>query len=221
MQKIKNNTFELIPLYGRVAIYSIVVMNVIVYYGSRLFTRSMYHFNFTSSLDDSIPFVPAFILVYTVVAYGQWFYGYILSARECRRTVMFIFGSELVAKTICMMIFFALPTTMDRGIVNDTNVFGVMVGLLYSTDTPDNLFPSIHCLESYLLLRTVPLLKNAPVWYKRITPLVTLLVFASVLLVKQHVVLDVLGAIIVTEIGMLVMKCIVKVFNNNIKRAEI
>ena len=119
------------------------------------------------------------------------------------------------------MIFFALPTTMDRGIVNDTNVFGVMVGLLYITGTPDNLFPSIHCLESYLLLRTVPLLKNAPVWYKRITPLVTLLVFASVLLVKQHVVLDVLGAIIVTEIGMLVMKCIVKVFNNNIKRAEI
>ncbi len=210
MQKIRKFLLDKVPLYGWLAIIAIVTVNMLVYYGSRLLTSSMTHHNITSAVDRHIPFVPAFVLVYIIVAYGQWWFGYYLAAREDKKTVLTIFSAELIAKLLCLVVFLVYPTTMDRAQITGTDVFSRMVELLYSADTPDNLFPSIHCLESYLLWRTLPLLKKAPAWYKKVTPFISLSVFASVLLVKQHVAVDILGAIVVTEIGLLTMKLIMK-----------
>ena len=198
----------LLPIYGWTALSAIVLVNLLVYYGSKAITRNMTHYNVTTSLDQSIPFVPAFIIVYIVVAYAQWWYGYFLSAREKKSTVMMIFGSEIIAKMICMIIFLIFPTTMNRGIIDGNDIFTRMVSLLYLADTPYNLFPSIHCIESYLLWRTLPMLRKAPRWYRILTPPATLLVFASVVLVKQHMILDILGSVAVTEISLLAMRYI-------------
>ena len=208
---------EKLALHGWIAIAALIAMNSIAYYGSRLFTASWYHYDFTTVIDRSITFIPAFILVYSVLGFSQWIMGYYWSACEDKQTVLFIFGAEILAKIPSLIFFLLIPTTMARPEVTGTDIFSLLVNGLYFLDTPDNLCPSFHCLESYLLLRTLPLLKKAPRWYKKLTPIVSPLVIISILLVKQHLVVDIIGGIAVCEFGLITMKLIFKVLSENSK----
>ncbi len=199
---------EKLKLHGWIAIAAVILMNTIVYYGSRLLTSSSYHYDFTTSLDSRIMFIPAFILIYGLLGYAQWIFGYYWSACEDKKTVLFIFGAEIIAKIPSMIIFLMIPTTMTRPDIIGTDLFSLLVRSLYVMDTPDNLFPSFHVLESYMLLRTLPLLKKAPKWYRMLTPIVSPLVIISILFVKQHLIVDILGGIAVCEFGLLTMNII-------------
>ena len=62
--------------YGWIAIAALILMNIMTYYGSRLFTSSAQFYDLSTPLDSMIPFLPPFILIYSVVAYTQWVVGY-------------------------------------------------------------------------------------------------------------------------------------------------
>ena len=202
-------------LHGWIALAAIILMNTIVYYSSRLITASGFHYDFTTPIDQKIPFIPAFILVYSVLGYLQWIIGYYWSSCEDKKTVFFIFGAEILAKVPSMVIFLLIPTTMTRPEITGTDFFSVLVKGLYFLDPPDNLFPSFHCLESYILLRTLPMLKKAPTWYKKLTPFVSPLVIISILFVKQHLIVDIIGGIAVSEFGLLTMRIAYKALSKN------
>ena len=74
--------------------------------------------------------------------------------------------------------------------------------LIYRMDKPDNLFPSLHCVFSWICFRGAMHLKKVPKWYVPLTFVISVLVFASTLLIKQHVIVDMIGAVIVVEIGL-------------------
>ncbi len=208
MKENKNIFTRILPLYGWISILLMATINIITFIGTRFVNKNFTHYDFTLSIDYAIPFVKEFIVVYIIFAYLQWAYGYFLSAREDKATCIRIFSSEIIAKLICFVCFLVIPTTMQRANVTGNDFFSKSVRLMYGIDSADNLFPSIHCLESYLLARTLPLLKKAPRWYKVITWPVSILVFASVLFVKQHVIVDVFSAIAAVEIGILLSKII-------------
>lgn len=89
---------------------------------------------------------------------------------------------------------------------------GVLCGFSYPLHLQKrcakNLLPSIHCLESWLCFRNALRFKGVPRWYLPLTALMTLLVFASTLLVKQHVLVDVPAGILAAELGLfLANKC--------------
>lgn len=191
-----------LPGYGVAALTVMVAVNLLTYNGTRLLTTHWPHLNMSLPIDYAIPFVKEFIVVYLVLAYAQWFYGFYLSAREDRDVCLTVIASETVAKLVCMVCFLVVPATLTRPEIHGTDIFSLTVAAIYRSDAPDNLFPSIHCLESYLLLRTMPMLRRAPAWYRRLTLPTTLLVMASTLLVKQHVVLDVIGAVGAVELGL-------------------
>lgn len=203
---------EKLKLYGWLAIASLIAMNILTYYGSKFFTSSAYHYDFTTSIDRMIPFIPAAILIYSVIGYTQWGIGYYWAACEDKKTVIYIFGAEILAKIPSMIIFLLVPTTMVRAEITGTDIFSLFVKMVYFMDEPNTLFPSFHVLESYILLRTLPLLKKAPRWYKKMTPIVSPLVIFSILFVKQHLVVDILGAIAVSEFGLLTMKIAFKLW---------
>ena len=197
---------KLLPTYGWLAIFLVVGTNFLVYGGCRLINKDRHHYDLTCSLDHHIPFIKEFILIYIILAYAQWIYGYYLIAREekgiCYRVVI----AEITAKLLCLVCFLVIPTTMTRAHVTGDDFFSRCVTLMYKIDAPDNLLPSIHCLESYLLMRILPWMKKAPAWYRLATPPASILVMASTLLVKQHVFVDLIGAIIVLELGILVSR---------------
>ncbi len=153
------------------------------------------------ALDQKIPFIPAFIVVY-VLAFVQWAAGYIIIMRDGRDTTCRVFSGEILAKLITFVFFIFMPTVIERPEVTGHGVFDWMTRFVYAVDTPKCLFPSIHCLASWICWRGTFYMKRVSKPYRICMFLFTLLVFASVVLVKQHYIVDVAAGVAVAEIGL-------------------
>ena len=70
---------------------------------------------------------------------------------------------------------------------------------VYSVDAADNLFPSIHCLVSWLCYAGVRGKRSVPVWYQRASCVMAVLVCVSTVTTKQHVLVDVAGGVLLAE----------------------
>ncbi len=197
------------PAYSILPIAAMLGMNVLAYFGTRIFTTNRYHYNIESALDKMLPLVPAFVVIY-ILAYGQWILCYLLIGREKKEYCYRIFLGEIIAKFMCLVIFLIFPTTLNRPEITGTGIFERLLALVYSLDAADNLFPSIHCLESWVCWRGCRKLTGAPRWFSKVNFVFTLLVFASTVLLKQHVLIDIIGGIAVSEIGLALSGIILK-----------
>ncbi len=200
---------QIIPLYSIIPLVGMMAMNGLAYFGTRLFTTGRYHYNIESSLDKMLPLVPAFVIFY-ILAYGQWILCYLLIAREKKEFCYRIFIGEMIAKFICLVIFMIFPTTLNRPEITGSGIFEKALAMVYSLDAADNLFPSIHCLESWVCWRGCRKLTGAPKWFSGVNFVFSLLVFASTVLCKQHVLIDIAGGIAVSEIGLALSGVIMK-----------
>ena len=72
--------------------------------------------------------------------------------------------------------------------------------ILYTLDLPLNLFPSVHCLVSWFCYIGIRRNTAIPLWYRRCSCVMAILVFISTLAVKQHVVIDIVGAVVLAEV---------------------
>ena len=77
------------------------------------------------------------------------------------------------------------------------NVFTKAVSVLYSIDTNTNVFPSIHCYNSIMMMAS--LLKSDKVRSHKLLSIfivvLSVAICASTVMLKQHGILDVFGAI--------------------------
>ena len=194
---------NVIPKYSILPLAAVLIANILAYYVTRLFTGGLTHVDMTTAVDRAIPFVPAFSAIY-VLAYLQWIVGFILIAREEKEFSFRVLSGEIIAKLICAVLFLVIPTTMVRADITGNGFFSETVRLLYRIDTPDNLFPSLHCLESWLCFRAAMKMKKTGRAYTYCSLVFTLLVFASTVFIKQHVVVDIIAGVLVCEIGQLV-----------------
>lgn len=192
---------RILPTYAYFPLLTILVFNFVTYYGTRLFTNSMVHHYMGSKIDDFIPFWPVFICFY-LLAYLQWIIGYIVIARESKEEVNRILFAEFIAKFFCLICFLVIPTTMVRPEVVGNNLVMSVVSFIYRIDQPVNLFPSIHCLESWMCFRGSMKLQKVSRKYKWFMFFSSCLVCFSTVLVKQHVFFDVIAGILVVEIGL-------------------
>lgn len=194
---------RLIPKY---AIIPATVFFVVapVYFVVKLVNGGMPHHNVALEIDDKIPFVHWFAWIY-MFAYVQWFIGYLVLARNSEETCKRYMAAELIGKAICVAIFVIYPTSMIRPEILGDGFSERFLAWVYAVDSPDNLFPSLHCMESWIVARGI-LETKAPQSGKIAMWLYSLLVIASVLLVKQHLVLDILGGIVVAELAMYLSK---------------
>lgn len=191
---------DLLPPYTRIPLVSMVCVHGLVYYATRLVTQQLAHFDFSLPVDDAIPFIPAFSVVY-VLAYVQWTAGFIMIARESCELCCRVISGEIISKLICLALFLLVPTTMIRADIVSDGFFDTIVRSIYLLDAADNLFPSIHCLESWVCFRGAMQMKKAGPWYRYFTLLFSLLVFASTVLIKQHVAVDIIAGVLTAEIG--------------------
>lgn len=205
MTKLKENKRRLIPRYAVLPLLSVLVMNFVTYYLTSCLTAARSHVQMALPLDARVPFVPAFIVVY-ILAYGQWGIGYVLIARESEAVGSRILSGEILAKAICLVLFLAVPTTMVRPEVSGRDAFSWLTRLIYRADAPVNLFPSLHCLASWVCLRGAWQLKRIGPWYRWVSLVFTLLVCCSVVLVKQHVLLDIPAGVLAAEAGQYLAK---------------
>ena len=200
----------ILPLYGVLPILCSVLFNFIVYFGNRIITSGRTHYDLSLPLlDDKIPFQSWMITVY-IAAYAFWAVGFLLIARDEKEVCYEVFSGELIGKLFCLLFFLLLPTVMvDRPSGFEiTNGFDRLTQLIYDLDSPDNLFPSIHCMESWVVVRGAFRCRNLryPTTWRVFSICMAFAIFASTLLVKQHVFLDVLGGVAVAELGLLLSR---------------
>lgn len=203
MKKLYNT---LLPKYVRLPLLVVLLMNCFTFtVVPMLLGDDIYRYDFTTSLDAKIPFVPFFILFY-VLAFVQWVGSYLyhssISVKSCYRMV----GADLVAKTICLVLFIFLPTKMARPEIVGDGFWNWCVSLIYWIDKPINMLPSIHCLESWMCFRTAMMLPAKNKWYILAQGVLTVLVFASTVLIKQHLLWDIPAGIVAAEIGIFLCK---------------
>ena len=205
---------KLLPVHGWLSVIVMLAVNMIAFLGTRLINGPWRHYDFSLPIDSYFPLVEWFIIIYIPIAYAQWIYGFYLAARERKLICYKIFTAEITAKIICMACFLIIPTTMVRNDITATDFLSRWIQSVYDVDPADNLFPSIHCLESYVLTRAAFSKKigmeRCPAWFKWASIPVTALVFASTLLLRQHVFVDVIAAVAVVEFGFLVSELIFK-----------
>ena len=201
-QTIQQGLERILPSYARIPLLLVVIINLIVYEGLQFLLLHVKHWDLALPLDGRIPFRPVWIVIY-ILAYLQWAVGFIVISRESREHCYRVFAGEIIAKFICGLVFIALPTRIERPAVEGGGFIAWLMRLVYAGDLPGNLFPSIHCLESWFCFRGALGMKRVPRWYAPAMLAFALLVFASTVLVKQHVLVDIPAGVLVAEAGLL------------------
>ena len=100
------------------------------------------------SLDDKIPFVPAFVIPYIL-----WYlyipatlcYVWLKDKRGFRKQLWCLYPGMI----LCYVLFVLFPTTVDfRPADPGSGFFAFLCRIIYSADNPVNVFPSLHCYEA-------------------------------------------------------------------------
>lgn len=177
-----------------------VVWDELIYYGANLIARDWPHFVWELNLDRAIPFLPWTVSIY-FACFLFWAASYILYAAQENDFAYRFFLADFMSKGVCLIFFLLLPTTNLRPEVLGTGVWDHLMRFLYWIDEPANLFPSIHCMCSWLCYIGARENPKLPVWWRRFTLVSAIVICASTLTTKQHVVVDVIGGVALAELS--------------------
>lgn len=194
---------KVLPCYIFLPILFWLIANTFAFYGSAFILGDIKRLSVKTVIDDYIPLYTPFISFY-ILAYLQWAICFIAISKSSRKNCYDFFSAEITGKLIAAFIFFIFPTQMVRTAITGNSVFDKLTDLLYTIDKPITLFPSLHCFESYVCSRYLARIKGIPKFAKIFCFAFSLLVFASTVLVKQHLFLDIPAGILVGELGILI-----------------
>lgn len=150
--------------------------------------------------EPLLPFLPWTIVIYVGV-FAWWGYVFYLVSQRDRREGDRLFAADLLAKLVCLAFFVFLPTSVTRPAVTGGSLWEAAVRLLYRADTPDNLFPSVHCLLGWLCYIALRGRRDVPILLRTASLLLAAAVCVSTLTLRQHVLCDVIGGIALAEIA--------------------
>lgn len=148
-------------------------------------------------IDDKIPFCEYFIIPYLL-----WFlfvpavvlYLMFYSKKEFYQAVAFLF----IGMTIFLIICTVWPNGLNlrQDISDRDNIFADLTEKIYETDTSTNVFPSLHVFNTLGCL--IALFKSKGMKGKRLikisATLLSILIILATVFLKQHSVIDVIGA---------------------------
>lgn len=165
------------------------------FYLEKHITRG-YHIIYTD-IDKKIPFIEYFIIPYLLwfafISVTVLYFFFTDKSDFYRVTAFMIVGMTLflIISTVYPNGQILRPRTFERD-----NIFVTLVKQLYQVDTPTNIFPSIHvynAIGAALAIRNSVHLKNNKFVQHGSFVLAALIILSTIFL-KQHSVIDVVGA---------------------------
>lgn len=151
-----------------------------------------------SLLDMRIPFVPVFVVPYTlwyIYIAGTLVFLFFRSRQEFSRLAIFLSGGMAIA---CVVYALFPNGQLLRPLWLDDDIFSSMVRTIYRKDTPINSLPSIHVIYSIGVHLAIAHYPSRWRHYKavRLSSFVLMvLICLSTVFVKQHSVLDVYAGV--------------------------
>ena len=195
---LKENKNRIIILFGA------FIFQSLIYFITKLFQNNPVYLN--NAIDDRIPFIPSFVIFYVM-----WYLFLILIPLLILKYNKKVFDKYIVVSIVYAIlegiIFILFPTTMNRQPLVVTDISTWIVDIIYKVDTPVcNLFPSAHCAFSILFIISILDVKEIKKEYKVLIIISSLLIILSTVFIKQHVVVDVLGALLIVPIYYILRK---------------
>ena len=181
------------PSAQGLSVLAVLVWNLLVYQGTILLTRSRTAMDMTTCLDRMIPVAPVWVVIY-LGTFAFWVVNYVLLAR--REGWFQVMAGEVTVKLLCGICFLAIPTTNIRPELTGSDVFSWVLGAVYWIDPPADLFPSIHCMDSWICALALLPHRDLPKWYRGLAVVLALLICASTLFTYQHVLADVAAGLL-------------------------
>lgn len=154
----------------------------------------------TLNLDHSVPFIPLLVIPYVLTFFYLYFAVFYLNSSIffLRRTVWSILALALMLNLFYFLIPTYYPMRIDVGSLSSNSVLNKIMLYTYSWETSWNSFPSSHIAFPWLILRICMLempgsrlLISLKVFF--------VLVMLSVITIKVHFLLDILGGVIAAE----------------------
>jgi len=184
-----------------VFLYSFIYLSWYMYLERTIVTE--YHIMYTK-IDDWIPFNEFFIIPYFIwflyVAFMLMFL-FFKDVDEFYRFGLYLALGMSISLFICQIFPNGTnlrPTNLDP----NKNIFTHLVAFIYKTDTPTNVFPSIHVFNSIAthvaIVRSKFFYNNMKV--KVISFIIMISICLSTLYLKQHSFIDVVGATILSYV---------------------
>jgi len=109
------------------------------------------------------------------------------------------FCADTLSKLICFAFFVLFPTTNVRPEITGETIWDDLMRFLYWIDSADNLFPSIHCLVSWLCWVGIRKRPDVSAAYRWFSLAFAIAVCISTLTTRQHVIADVIGGVLLAE----------------------
>ncbi|MCI9148562.1 MAG: phosphatase PAP2 family protein [Hungatella sp.] len=168
-------------------------------YLEKTVTRN-YHIIHTR-IDDLIPFSEYFIIPYYLWFFyvgGAILYFFFKNPQEYYRMCTFLFTGMTLSLFICTI--YHNGTDLRPVVDPDKNIFTWMVALLHKADTSTNIFPSVHVFNSigvHIAVAKSSCFRNRP-WVVRLSLLIAVSICISTVVLKQHSVIDGLGAMVMS-----------------------
>lgn len=150
-------------------------------------------------LDGQIPFVKEFIVFY-IAWYPFLAITLLYFCFKDRNTYYKVLISYNIGSIVCYIIYYFYQTAVPRPELVGNDIFTKIVSVIYGNDKPYNCFPSIHCLTCYLMMIGINKSSARNIVNKLIINITGILIIASTVFVKQHVVLDAIAAVILGDV---------------------
>lgn len=195
----KETLGDLLRLAMPIFIYAPIYLSWFIYIEKHKFSHyAVIH----TVVDDYIPFIEAFIIPYFMwfvyVSLTLLFFMFSFDVEDYYKNFFFLATGMtvfLVISTLFPNMHNLRPVVMPRD-----NIFTHLVQFIYSSDTPSNLWPSIHVYNS---IGTMIAVHHSKRFGKRgviVMDIIGWLIILSTLFVKQHSFYDVTTAFIMAII---------------------
>lgn len=158
-----------------------------------------------TELDEFIPFCEYFVIPYLLwfvfVAITVLYFAFFNESRKEYDQLMWSF---CIGMTLFIVISFLFPNgqKLRPRLAGEDGFFIDLIRMVYSKDTPTNIFPSIHVYNSVVCCTAI--LKNeqcrAKKWVTAGTVVMTVLISVSTVLIKQHSFIDLIGALLLNAL---------------------
>lgn len=160
----------------------------------------------TSAVDRNLPLIEEFIYLYYLWYLMLFIIPYIIYLKNKSMFVEYItvFACCVIGAFVVFCIF---PTTVIRPEIVVSDFSSFLLNFVYFTDTPAlNCLPSMHCVICFMFIYYSFCMKNLRWYYKLLITILSILIIFSTLFVKQHVIWDVISALILVVAAVLVVK---------------
>lgn len=156
-------------------------------------------YSLVTDFDVSLPFVKSF-----VIPYIAWYPFILLTLAYLLIKDRKIFLNVIAILDICLLLAFSTyvvyQTTVPRPILAGDDMLTNLVRSIYSGDRPYNCFPSLHVIETYILMKAMAASESKGKALNLIVQTLGTLIILSTFFIKQHVILDAVYGIVLVEL---------------------